>query len=98
MPAGTFTLGCREDDRFCNPHELPRREITIASFAIGKHPVTNAEFDAFLGSELERDLDLPVVEVTWNDARDFCQWLSAKTDRNWRLPSEAEWEYACRAG
>ena len=88
--------------------EYPQHPVTVKSFLMGKYPVTQAQWKAVAEfDEVERYLDpepsnfkgdnLPVEFVTWYDAKEFCQRLSKKTGRKYRLPSEAEWEYACRA-
>ncbi|MBX3176682.1 MAG: formylglycine-generating enzyme family protein [Candidatus Hydrogenedentes bacterium] len=87
--------------------ETPRHEVEISrGFWMGRHEVTNAQFrrfrpghnsGAYRGFSLDGDAQ-PVVNVSWEDARAFCDWLSSETGFAFRLPSEAEWEYACRAG
>ena len=92
--------------------EKPQHEVTLQPFFMGKYPVTQAQWKAIASlSKVERDLDAnpayfkdrsdsdhrPVEQVSWYDAVEFCQRLSRETGREYRLPSEAEWEYACRA-
>ncbi len=90
--------------------EKPQHEVTIQPFFMGKYPVTQAQWRAIASREdlrVEYDLelepskfigdDLPVERVSWSDAVEFCQRLSKQTGKEYRLPSEAEWEYACRA-
>jgi formylglycine-generating enzyme required for sulfatase activity len=100
VPAGEFMMGENHGDKFSNDTERPSHRVTIcANFALGKFPVTVGEFRRFYDDYAEEDNDaLPVVRVNWRDATDFCQWLTERTGRKYRLPSEAEWEYACRAG
>jgi formylglycine-generating enzyme required for sulfatase activity len=106
LPAGEFLMGSpRTEDG--EPDERPQRRVTIARpFAIGCFPLTFAEYDQFC-SETHRTAPddknwgrgrKPVINVSWEDAGAYLAWLSAKTGRDYRLPSEAEWEYACRAG
>jgi formylglycine-generating enzyme required for sulfatase activity len=98
--AGEFLMGENEGDKFANSTERPSHRVRIsANFALGKFPVTVGEFRGFYNDYAEEDDDgLPVVRVSWRDATEYCQWLTERTGREYRLPSEAEWEYACRAG
>ncbi|AGR48605.1 kinase [Microcystis phage MaMV-DC] len=80
--------------------EIPASQ-EIKSFRIGKYPVTQIQYQAIMGtnpSEFQNNPQNPVENVSWNDAQAFCQKLSKATGRQYRLPTEAEWEYACRAG
>ncbi len=80
--------------------ELPQHRVSVAAFYIGKFEITQAQWKAVMGrnpSNFKKD-DLPVELVTWNDCVRFCKLLSQKTGRQYRMPSEAEWEYACRGG
>ena len=80
--------------------EIPASQ-EIKSFRIGKYPVTQIQYQAIMGtnpSEFQGNPQNPVERVSWNDAQAFCQKLSKATGRQYRLPTEAEWEYACRAG
>ncbi|ABW30435.1 SUMF1/EgtB/PvdO family nonheme iron enzyme [Acaryochloris marina] len=99
IPGGNFTMGSpdRESDR--ESHEGPQRQVTVPAFAMGKFEVTQAQWRAIMGSNPSREkaLSRPVDNVSWEDAVAFCKRLSQKTGRDYRLPSEAEWEYACRA-
>jgi formylglycine-generating enzyme required for sulfatase activity/serine/threonine protein kinase len=107
VPPGTFTMGSPGNERQRRDSEGPQREVTIRLFALGVHPVTFAEFDACFddGGCSNRPYDRnwgrgnrPLVNVTWDDAQEYVRWLSATTGEEYRLPSEAEWEYAARAG
>ena len=102
VPGGTFTMGSfRGEDR-----ERPQHEVTLDSFAVGRYPVTFAEYDAFCaatGRDKPQDKGWgrdrrPVIKVSWEDAAAYCAWLSEQSGANYRLLTEAEWEYACRAG
>jgi len=95
IPAGEFMMGGREKD------ELPQHSVQIAEpFYIGECEVTQAQWKAVMGTRpaAVRGNNLPVEGVSWHDCKEFCRRLSEKTRRTGRLPSEAEWEYACRAG
>jgi formylglycine-generating enzyme required for sulfatase activity len=109
IPGGTFQMGSPDDELERSDAEGPQHEVTIPPFCMGKYAVTQAEWRFVVGlpqvnqaleadpSEFEGDLH-PVKQVSWFDAVEFCARLSVYTKRQYRLPSEAEWEYACRAG
>ncbi|MDG2321286.1 MAG: formylglycine-generating enzyme family protein [Rhodospirillaceae bacterium] len=103
IPEGTFVMGANPDASTTFkpvPNELPQRRVTIETFAIGKYEVTQAQWFDVMGerpSEFTGD-ELPVETVSWNDIQNFIRKLNTKTDERYRLPTEAEWEYAARAG
>ncbi|NJL91328.1 MAG: formylglycine-generating enzyme family protein, partial [Coleofasciculaceae cyanobacterium SM2_1_6] len=94
IPSGTFWMGSYEDKS-----EQPIREVTVPAFYIGKYPITQEQYQAVIGINPSRfeGTKSPVEMVSWYDAVQFCQKLSQKTGKKYRLPSEAEWEYACCA-
>ncbi len=104
LPGGTFQMGCGPNDEACNDNEKPRHSVTVPAFAIGKTEITQGQWKAVMGSappELEFKNcgeRCPVERVSWNDVQEFIKTLNRKTGGHYRLPSEAEWEYACRAG
>ncbi len=109
IPGGTFTMGSPKSEEGSQDNERPQHQVTVAGFFMGKYPITQAQWRAVANlPEIERELkpdpsrfkgdNRPVEQVTWFDAVEFCRRLSQHTNRNYRLPSEAEWEYACRAG
>lgn len=109
IPAGTFVMGAPKTEKGNTDDERPQHQVTISPFYMGKYPVTQAQWQAVAALEqVNKDLDpdpsnfkgdkRPVERVTWYDAVEFCDRLSQHTGKSYRLPSEAEWEYACRAG
>jgi len=98
IPAGSFLMGS-PDGEGCDD-EMPQHLVTLSSFQMGKYPVTQAQYEAVMSenpSYFNGD-NLPVERVSWYDSVTFCQKLSKLTGQEFRLPTEAEWEYACRAG
>jgi len=98
VPGGSFLMG--SPDGKGGDDEHPQHRVTVPSFYIGKYEVTQAQWRAVMGvnpSNFKGD-NLPVENVSWNDAKEFCRRLSQMTGKEYRLPTEAEWEYACRAG
>jgi formylglycine-generating enzyme required for sulfatase activity len=107
LPAGEFWMGSGDDDKEASNSEKPRHKVTIVKpFAIGKYEVTFDEYDQFAyatGRPLPGDQGWgrgrrPVINVSWEDATAYAEWLSKMTGKPYRLPSEAEWEYAARGG
>jgi formylglycine-generating enzyme required for sulfatase activity len=97
IPAGRFEMGSLDG----NENEQPVHSVAIRTFELGKTEVTQAQWRAVMGSNPSKFRgcdDCPVENVGWNDAKEFLEKLNAKTAQIYRLPTEAEWEYACRAG
>ena len=101
LPAGQFLMGSPDSDPDASDFEKPQHQVQVNSFAIGKYPITQAQYEAVMGinpSLFQNNPQNPVKSVSWDDAQAFCQKLSQITGKTYRLPTEAEWEYACRAG
>jgi eukaryotic-like serine/threonine-protein kinase len=101
IPGGKFVMGSPESEKDRQEDESPQHQVTVPEFYLGQTLVTQAQYQAIMGnnpSNFKGNDKLPVESVSWLDAVAFCEGLSQKTNRTYRLPSEAEWEYACRAG
>ena len=100
IPAGTFYMGSPENEAGRNDSESPQHQVNVPSFFIGKYPLTQAQYQAIMGNNPAhfKGNNRPVECVSWNNAVNFCRKLNQKTGKNYKLPSEAQWEYACRAG
>ena len=109
IPAGQFKMGSPSTEMGHDESEEPRHEVDIQEFWLGKYPVTQAEWT--IVSQLPQvDIELkshpaqfsgekrPVESISWHEAVEYCKRLSNSSKRTYRLPTEAEWEYACRAG
>ena len=101
VEGGTFTMGgTREQGEDAFEDESPTHKVTLSTYSIGRYPVTQDQWEAVMGSNPShfKGEKLPVESVSWFDCQDFVQKLSEMTGRRFRLPTEAEWEYAARGG
>lgn len=100
IPGGTFTMGSPASEKDRELDESPQRQVRVPGFFMGKYAVTQEQYQAIMGTNPARfkGEKRPVEIVNWDEAVEFCEKLSQKTGKTYRLPSEAEWEYACRAG
>ena len=109
IPGGKFLMGAPEDEPESQDRERPQHEVTLQPFFMGRYTITQAQWRVVASYlQIERELspdpsrfkgdNRPVENVSWDDATEFCQRLSAETGREYKLSSEAQWEYACRAG
>ena len=109
IPGGTFIMGSPENEEGYRSSQSPQHEVTVPPFFMGKYPVTQQQWRVVAALPKDKiDLksdpsyfkgdNLPVECVSWNDAQEFCARLSRMANKTYRLPSEAEWEYACRGG
>ncbi|MGB3509496.1 MAG: bifunctional serine/threonine-protein kinase/formylglycine-generating enzyme family protein [Microcoleaceae cyanobacterium] len=100
IPGGRFIMGSPETEAERFDDESPQHYVDVPEFFMGKYPVTQAQWEAVMGNNPSRfkGANRPVERVSWNDATEFCQKLSQITGKKYSLPSESQWEYACRAG
>ena len=100
VPGGTFMMGSPKNELERNEDEGPQHQVTLPRFWMGIYLVTQAQYQAIMGNNPSnfKGNHRPVESVTWNDAVEFCDRLSQKLGQPYTLPSETQWEYACRAG
>ena len=100
IPGGTFLMGSPSNEEERRKSEGPQHKVNVSTFYMGRYAVTQAQWQAIMGNNPARFKgdNRPVEEVSWLEAVEFCEKLSEKLGKKYRLPSEAEWEYACRAG
>ena len=108
IPSGTFMMGSELDDTNAYEYEQPQHLVTIPSFWMSKIVITEAQWDCVASLPIQEKAltkypshkgdNYPVTNITWEDCVEFCSRLSCYKGKKYRLPSEAEWEYACRAG
>lgn len=102
VQGGTFYMGCTiEQNGDCYNSECPQHQVTVNSFYISKYEITQVQWEAIIGnnpSHFAKGDNYPVENVSWEDIQEFISILNAATGKNYRLPTEAEWEYAARGG
>ena len=100
IPGGSFLMGSPENEAGRESSESPQHQVSLQPFYMSKYPITQNQYQAMMGnnpSHFKRG-SRPVEQVRWHNAIEFCQKLSEKTGKIYTLPSESQWEYACRAG
>lgn len=100
IPEGSFMMGSPEKEAERDKDESPQHQVKVPGFFMGKYEITQVQYQAIMSNNPSyfKGEKRPVEQVSWDDAVEFCKKLSQKTGKTYRLPSEAEWEYACRAG
>ncbi len=100
VPSGTFMMGSPDNEKERSDSEGPQHRVNVPEFWVGKYQVTQAQWQVVMGNNPSsfKGNNHPVENVSWENAEDFCQKLAQMTGKAFRLPSEVEWEYACRAG
>jgi formylglycine-generating enzyme required for sulfatase activity len=100
VQGGTFTMGCTSEQSDCWDDEKPAHQVSLSSYSIGKYEVTQAQWEVVMDTNPSyfKGDNLPVELVSWNDVQGFIRKLNAQTGKRYRLPTEAEWEFAARGG
>ncbi len=100
VAGGTFTMGAPDSDSKAKDNEKPAHRVTLSSYYIGKYEVTQKQWVAVMGSNpsYSKSNNLPVEMVSWEDVQEFIRKLNVRTGKHYRLPTEAEWEFAARGG
>jgi len=101
IPIGKFTMGSLPEEKGAEDERPQIKDVSVSAFYMGKYEVTQAQWQAVMGNNpanFKDNSQNPVEQVSWDDAQEFCKKLSQKTGQEFRLPSEVEWEYSCRAG
>jgi formylglycine-generating enzyme required for sulfatase activity len=101
VPGGSFEMGCGSRTSDCYDNEKPVHRVTLKGFWLGRYEVTQAQWQKVMGdnpSGFKKGGDYPVERVSWNQVQEFIKALNNKVNAKFRLPSEAEWEYACSSG
>ena len=98
VPGGSFTMGCTLVERNCDSDRRPHHRVKVSDFEIGKYEVTQELWAAVMGSKVADCAQCPVEKVSWDAAQTFLKKLNDMTGEQYRLPTEAEWEYAARGG
>ena len=113
IPAGSFVMGAARDEAGADEDEYPQQSLAVPEFWMGKYTITQAQWQRFVAERggrvaegLNEDAqsmavkkpDFPINTIYWPEAVEFCHWLSQHSGRDYRLPSQVQWEYACRAG
>jgi formylglycine-generating enzyme required for sulfatase activity len=101
VEGGTFTMGCTPEQKDCTDMSKPTHQVTLNDFYIGKYEVTQAQWEAVMESPIHskyKGANRPADRINWQDAQKFIRTLNRKTGLKYRLPTDAEWEYAARGG